>query len=356
MSTKIKNVKKITSGFGVFMELKGILKKKKGLNIFFFDIFFEKNKELLELPLNPNDILFFVDSTNELTTNYVDQLMIFFKNKTSKIPNTIIGIGGGTTLDTAKAVSNLYTNPGNAEDYQGWDLVKNPGIYKIGIPTLSGTGAESSRTCVMIKHENKLKLGMNSNHTIFDELILDPALSKTVPQNQYFYSGADTYIHSIESLNGEYRNSISDAYANQAIQNCKEVFLSNDMKTDTNREKLMTASYFGGIAIANSFVGVVHPLSAGLSVVFDIHHCEANCITMNAMEEFYSDEFIEFNEMVKKQNIKIPTGLWKNLSEDKYKALYEASIIHEKPLINALGKDFKKILTYEKVKSIYKKM
>lgn len=55
-----------------------------------------------------------------------------------------MGIGGGNALDTAKAVANLLTNPGKAEDYQGWELVKNPAVYKIGIPTLSGTGSECS--------------------------------------------------------------------------------------------------------------------------------------------------------------------------------------------------------------------
>jgi 3-deoxy-alpha-D-manno-octulosonate 8-oxidase len=59
-------------------------------------------------------------------------------------------------FDTGKAVSNLLRNPGNAEDYQGWDLVKNPGVYKIGVPTISGTGAEASRTCVMTNPKNGL--------------------------------------------------------------------------------------------------------------------------------------------------------------------------------------------------------
>ena len=55
-------------------------------------------------------------------------------------------MGGGIALDIAKAIANLLTNPGTAADYQGWDLVKNPSIFKIGIPTLSGTGAETTRT------------------------------------------------------------------------------------------------------------------------------------------------------------------------------------------------------------------
>ncbi len=67
-------------------------------------------------------------------------------------------------------MANLLTNGGKAEDYQGWDLVKKPAIYKIGIPTISGTGAEASRTCVMTNSKSGIKLGMNSDFTIYDQL------------------------------------------------------------------------------------------------------------------------------------------------------------------------------------------
>ena len=62
-----------------------------------------------------------------------------------------------STMDVAKAVSNLLTNGGVAENYQGWDLVKEPGVYKIGIPTISGTGAEATRTCVTTNERSGLK-------------------------------------------------------------------------------------------------------------------------------------------------------------------------------------------------------
>ena len=110
----------------------------------------------------------------------------------------IIGIGGGTLLDMAKAVSIMLTNEGEAKDYQGWDLVKSPGIFKIGVPTLSGTGAETSRTCVLTNYDTGVKLGMNSHHSVFDVLVLDPNLSQTVPKDQFFYTAMDTYIHCVE--------------------------------------------------------------------------------------------------------------------------------------------------------------
>lgn len=354
-----KNVQKYMFGNGSINNLKQILNDKESNSnylIYYIDEYFKNSELFYKIPITTNDEVFFVQTKDEPKTNFINDFRDILISKNKNNPTAIIAIGGGSTLDTGKAVANLLTNSGNAEDYQGWDLVKNPGIYKIGIPTISGTGAEASRTCVMTNPKNGLKLGMNSDYTIYDQLILDPDLTKTVPREQYFYTGMDTYIHCIESLNGRYRNAIGDAFSKQAIALCREVFLSEDMMSDENREKLMVASYLGGCAIANSFVGVVHPFSAGLSVVLDTHHCIGNCITMNAMEEFYPKEFEEFNLMAQKQGIKIPKGIASNLDEETYQKLFNSTIIHEKPLSNALGDNFKEVLSYDKVKEIFKRM
>lgn len=354
-----KNVLNYMFGKGALNNLESILKNKQSKSeyvVYFIDKYFEDSELLKNIPLQEQDEIFFVQTKDEPKTKFINEFRDILVTKNKNNPKAIVAIGGGCTLDTGKAVANLLTNVGDAEDYQGWDLVRNPGIYKIGIPTVSGTGAEASRTCVMTNPKNGLKLGMNSDFTIYDQLILDPELTKTVPREQYFYTGMDTYIHCIESLNGRYRNAIGDAFSQQAITLCREVFLSDDMMSDENREKLMVASYLGGCAIANSFVGIVHPFSAGLSVVLDTHHCIGNCITMNAMEEFYTKEFEEFNLMAEKQGIKIPKGIAANLDEETYKKLYNSTVIHEKPLSNALGDNFKEILSYKKVKEIFKRM
>ncbi len=320
------------------------------------DYFLEYSDVIGKLGAESTDIINFVSTKDEPTTEAIDVRVAHLIESGFSKPAAIVGMGGGIALDTAKAISNLLTNGGKAEDYQGWDLVKRPGIYKIGIPTLSGTGAEATRTCVMTNKSNGLKLGMNSDFTVYDHLILDPELTKTVPRDQYFYTGMDAYIHCIESLNGLYRNAIGDAYSEQSIHLCREVFSSDDMMTDVNRENLMVASYLGGCAIATSYVGVVHPFSAGLSVTLGLHHCEANCIAMRAMEEFYPVEYNEFWSMVEKQDVEIPQGICKNLSDKQYQLLYDSTVVHEKPLTNALGGNFKDILTFEKVKDIFKKM
>ena len=356
-----KNVGRYIFGEGAICDLEVILSLRrqtaKGIAIFLVDEYFRENScPLGRLPVESSDELIYISTTDEPTTESIDTIYHKIKTNLQSPPCAIVGIGGGITLDFSKAISNLLTNGGQASDYQGWDLVKKPGIYKIGVPTLSGTGAEATRTCVITNSQNGLKLGMNSDYTVFDQLILDPDLTATVPREQYFFTGMDTYIHCVEALNGSYRNPIGDAFSRQAIELCREVFNDDKMMSDSNRAKLMVASFLGGCAIANSCVGIVHPLSAGLSVVLGLHHCVANCIVMSVMSEFYESEEREFDRMRKSQDILIPKGVCKGLSDDQFHELYNSSIVHEKPLTNALGKRFHQVLTESKVKELFLRM
>lgn len=324
--------------------------------IFLIDEFFKHNPTALgELPIKPADTVRHVDTAIEPTTDGIDDLVEQLLIERGR-PCAVIGIGGGITLDTAKATSNLMANGGNAADYQGWDLVPAPGIYKIGIPTLSGTGAEATRTCVMTNRATGIKLGMNSDYTVFDQLILDPDLTASVPREQYFFSGMDAWIHCIEALSGEYRNSIGDAFSHQAISLCRDVFSGGEMMSDENRASLMVASYLGGCAIATSYVGVVHPFSAGLSVVLGLHHCVANCIAMMAMAPFYPQALDDFTNFVEVNQIDLPRRVCAGLADENFEALYQATVVHEKPLTNALGENFKDILTRDKVREVFEAM
>jgi 3-deoxy-alpha-D-manno-octulosonate 8-oxidase len=325
--------------------------------VFLVDQYFKSESGLsIRLGCEPSDVLEFISTTNEPKTEDVDRLVASLLQRGIKKPAAIVGMGGGITMDYAKAVSNLLTNGGKASEYQGWDLVKQPGIFKIGIPTISGTGAEATRTCVMTNTATGLKLGMNSDHTVFDHVIMDPDLTETVPRDQYFFTGMDAYIHCVEAISGSYRNAIGDAYSRETINLCRQVFLGGDMQSPENRQRLMVASYLGGCAIATTYVGLIHPLSAGLSVVFGIHHCISNCIVMNAMAEFYPVAYKEFWSMAEQQNINIPKGICKGVDKNGFQALYDATIIHEKPLTNALGENYKSILTLEKVTELFRRM
>ena len=353
-----KTVGQYLLGNGALAEIDKLLSEKvaspQDRVVYLIDHYFKDGALAARLPLKAADTVLYVDTTDEPTTDGVNALTAQVRQ--GSLPVAVVGIGGGATMDSAKALSNLLTNGGLAADYQGWDLLPGPGVFKIGVPTISGTGAEGSRTCVMMNQVKNLKLGHNSDHTVFDRLVLDPELTDTVPDDQYFYTGMDTYIHCIESLAGHYRHSLADSFSAQSLQLCREVFASAEMKSGENREKLMVASFLGGSAIGNSFVGLVHPFSAGLSMVFHTHHCIGNCIVMNAMEEFYPAETEEFRSMLAANKVSLPKDLCKDLSQAQYQALYDSTIIHAKPLANALGEDFKSVLTFDKVVEIFQRM
>lgn len=357
----VRNVLRYTIGRGCLRDLHEILSRARNqpddYAVIFIDEYFQAETGVLhEIQVQPTDLIIFVSTTEEPTTEYVDTLVHNLRSQRNRNPCVIVGMGGGITMDVAKAVSNLLTNPGKAEDYQGWDLVKKPGIYKVAVPTVSGTGAEATRTCVLTNKKKKLKLGMNSDFTVYDQIVMDPDLTATVPRNQYFYSGMDAYIHCIESAAGSYRNAIGDAYSRETINLCRQIFLGGDMMTPENREKMMVASYLGGCAIATSYVGLVHPFSAGLSVVLGLHHCVANCIAMRALSKFYPSPSKEFEAMLQNQKVSLPEGVCAGLNAAQFKELFESTVIHEKPLTNALGTGWRKILTLETVSGIFRKM
>ena len=362
----VKNVGRYNIGASSLGELPPLLRRVRDESVakggkshvvFLVDQYFRGRENILtRLGREQDDSLHFVETTDEPTTDAVDERVAELISSGFGTPAAIVGVGGGITMDTAKAVSNLLTNGGRARDYQGWDLVRVPGTFKIGVPTISGTGAEATRTCVMTNPENGLKLGMNSDFTVFDHVIMDPEMTATVARDQYFFTGMDAYIHCVEALDGSYRNAIGDAYSRETINLCRQVFLEEDMMTVANRERLMVASYLGGCAIATSYVGLVHPLSAGLSVVLGVHHCVGNCIVMRAMEAFYPEAYEEFWRMAERQNVVVPKGICAGLGDSEFKALYDASIMHQKPLTNALGPDFRSTLTLDRVTDLFRMM
>jgi 3-deoxy-alpha-D-manno-octulosonate 8-oxidase len=146
-----KMVDYVVYGRGSFNQLDEILapqRKGDAPMIFLVDHFFEGKAFTNRVPLRGKDKIIFVDVTYEPKTTQVDALAKQLKDEFGTVSG-IIGIGGGSAMDLAKAVSLMMTNTGSSADYQGWDLVQEPGVYKVGIPTLSGTGAEVSRTTVL---------------------------------------------------------------------------------------------------------------------------------------------------------------------------------------------------------------
>lgn len=352
-------VSRVVFGRGSFNQLSDIIEPKR-LNvkapfIYLVDDVFKGNSWLTSrISLAYADEIIFISANEEPKTSQVDHLVeqIILNHKDR--PSGIIGIGGGTLLDLAKAVSIMLTNTGESKDYQGWDLVKRPAIYHVGVPTISGTGSEVSRTTVLTGPERKL--GINSDYTPFDQVVLDPELTKDVPKKQWFYTGMDCFIHCVESLNGTYLNAFSESYGKNAYELCKEIFYEGNGSKEELQDKLMMASWHGGMSIAYSQVGVAHAMSYGLGYLLGVKHGVGNCIVFNHLEEFYPEDVALFKQMVKIHDVEIPQGICSELEDYQFDIMIDVALSLEPLWENAIGENWKQSITRERLKALYQKM
>lgn len=354
----IKTVPKCVFGRGSFNQLKDILDERRGGNdsimVFLVDDFFREKPLAQRIPARNSDRLIWVNVDDEPKTSTVDKIRDQILVGGKGLPSAVVGIGGGSVMDYAKAISVMLTNEGSSSLYQGLNLAKNQGAYHIGIPTLSGTGAEVSMTTVLTGPVKKL--GIKGEFTPFDLILLDPELIADAPKNQRFYTGMDSYIHNVESLKGISRNTLSDSFAMQSQSLLREVFLNDDLSRELADEKLMVASYFGGLSIGFSEVGVCHALSYGLSYVLGLHHGIANCISFNQLEDVYGDDVKEFHYMVRKHGIDIPEGISKKLTEQQIIQMAEISIKLDHMWRHAYGPEWQKEVSIEKLVNWLKRM
>ncbi|ABS08500.1 3-deoxy-alpha-D-manno-octulosonate 8-oxidase KdnB [Shewanella baltica] len=310
-----KVVEKMIFGRGSFVQLDEVLaaerKTADDFVVFLVDDVHQGKALEGRIPAKAQDMVIWVNVDEEPSTIQIDTLTEQVQAFNSKLPVSVVGLGGGSTMDVAKAVSLMLTNPGGSAMYQGWDLIKNPAVHHIGIPTISGTGAEASRTAVLCGPVRKL--GLNSDYTVFDQIIMDSELIEGVETDQWFYTGMDCYIHCVESLQGTFLNEFSKSYAEKAMDLCRQVYLDDHVEKD---DKLMMASFMGGMSIAYSQVGACHAVSYGLSYILGYHHGIGNCIAFDVLEEFYPEGVAEFRLMMKKHNITLPKNICKDLPDE----------------------------------------
>ena len=356
MLIKSKNIDQVIFSYDFKSYLKKEFKKLNHIKfkiIVFYDHNLENQKIYSFLKKNLNAYFIKISIKDELSTDFVNKLTLKIK-KSKYLPNLLIGIGGGTVLDCTKAVSVLLTNRKKAEQYQGWDLLENKGLFTIGIPSISGTGAESSRTCVLLNKKKKLKLGFNSKYTCFNKIYLFPEILKSVPKKQLLITATDAYFHSFELLNGKKRNKHADSLAKNSLKLIKNYLKSKDLKDSHNLKKLMLSSLFAGEAISFSMVGLVHPFSAALSTVFNTPHCLANCIVFRGLKDYYFKEYKYLNNCLSNKKIIIENK--NKIDKKNMKKLFNSTMKHQKPLKNHLGNNYKKILSFDKVTKIFESL
>ncbi len=200
----------------------------------------------------------------------------------------ILGIGGGSSLDIAKMVSVMSTNPGKVDDYFGIDLVQEAGLKTILIPTTAGTGSEVTPIVILSDHHEKLKKGVVSAHLFPDCALLDPELTVGLPPAVTAATGMDALIHAMEAFTSINANSITDMLAIQAmdlIYNNIRTAYANGNDLDA-RLKMLEGSMLAGMAFANAGVTAVHAFAYPIGAEFHIPHGIANTIMLTPVMEF----------------------------------------------------------------------
>ena len=358
MFRNLKAVGRILYGRNSFDQLDDVLGElrieKDSYVLFLIDEYFEGKDFLKRIPLMPQDILKIMDVTDEPKTKTVDAIVDEVKSFRNGLPVSVVGIGGGSVMDYAKAIRLMFTNEGSSSQYQGLDLIKNKGVHCTVIPTISGTGAEVSMTTVLTGPLKKL--GIKGNFTPADQLVIDPELITTVPEPQRFYTAMDCYIHNIEAADGHRKTVMGDSLGAESLRLCRDIFLSNDSRSPENEEKLMIASLLGGLSLTYSEVGACHAISYGLATVTGIHHGVGNCVVFNQLEEFYPEGVKEFRKMVSINNIVLPQGVTARCSQKEIDKMIDVTLTLVFMWQHVCGPEWEKIITRDKLRGLLMKM
>ncbi|MDY6852102.1 MAG: iron-containing alcohol dehydrogenase [Thermodesulfobacteriota bacterium] len=202
----------------------------------------------------------------------------------------VIGVGGGSAMDLAKAAAVLATNDGKAEDYIGVELVPRPGLPTIIVPTTAGTGSEVTWTSVFTNRAKKAKGGINSPYLFPNLALLDPELTLSLPPHLTASTGMDALCHAIESYTSVKANPMSDLAALEAIGLIAEnlPLAVADGRNIEARENMLLGSLLAGLGLANAGVTAVHALSYPLGAVFGIPHGLANAMLLPHVMAFNS--------------------------------------------------------------------
>jgi alcohol dehydrogenase class IV len=183
--------------------------------------------------------------------------------------DSIIAVGGGSSLDCAKAINFVLTNGGRIQDYRGYGKARKPMLPMIGVPTTSGTGSEAQSYTVISDAETKTKMACGDPKAAFAIVILDPDLTRSVPENVRAASGFDAIAHTVETFVTTRRNALSLTFTREAWKRLAASYMKTD---DKSLEDMQVGAYLAGLAIENSMLGAAHACSNPLTKNYGIVH------------------------------------------------------------------------------------
>lgn len=230
-------------------------------------------------------------NTNILPEPTLENIEQVFEATASKDYDVLIGIGGGSVLDTTKILSVLKTNDASVEQLLGTDLVANSGVPTILIPTTSGTGAEVTPNAIVTLPDQELKVGIVSKYLLPTLVILDPVLTLKLPKPITAATGMDAFTHSLESFISTKANPISDMFALESIRLISSSIVEAYQNGESieAREKMLVGSMYGGMALTSAGTAAVHALAYPLGGKYKIPHGVANSMLLPHVMKYNMD-------------------------------------------------------------------
>ena len=226
--------------------------------------------------------------------------------------DSIIGLGGGSSLDCAKGINFLLTNGGTMKDYWGYGKTTKPMLPMIGIPTTAGTGSEAQSYALISDSETHIKMACGDEKAAFKIALLDPALTVTQPKEVTATTGIDAIAHAVESYVCTKRNPLSIMYSREAWRlleaNFEKVLAQpNDLEA---RSAMQLGAYFAGVAIENSMLGATHACANPLTQLYGTTHGVAiakflpHVVRWNAqtVDSLYAELLFDSQIKVEKEN------------------------------------------------------
>ena len=211
--------------------------------------------------------------------------------------DSIIAIGGGSVIDTAKGVRMMLSqNAKNMMELAGCEMIGyGKHIPFVAIPTTSGTGSEVTLVAVILNQCKNIKMEFISYYLLPDIAVLDPRMTMKLPPKMTAATGMDALCHAIESYTCMQKNPLSDSYAVAAINLIRENLLKvcENGNNKKGRLALANASLMAGVAFSNSMVGIIHAIGHALGGVSRVPHGEAMAILMPYCMEYNMDKLEE---------------------------------------------------------------
>ncbi len=227
----------------------------------------------------------FTGVNTEPVTEYVEEGLQLFKENGCDF---VLSVGGGSPIDTAKAIAVMATNSGAIEQYKGIGKVTNPGAPLVAIPTTAGTGSEATIYTVITDQKTDVKMLIGSPYLMPTIAVVDPLLTVSSPPGVTAATGVDALVHAIEAYVSVKRQPMTDIFCLSAIelisQNIRQAW-SNGNNLEA-REKMMLGALQAGIAFSNSSVALVHGMSRPIGAYFHIAHGVSNAALLAVVSEF----------------------------------------------------------------------